>query len=70
MRSKRASMQGRIRKTTKVKVALQMIERSLEKATTLDLRRVIAKVSNREFNTLTVMAKTDLTKITTTGHSR
>jgi len=63
-------MQGRIRKTTKVKVALQMIERSLEKATTLDLRRVIAKVSNREFNTLTVMAKTDLTKITTTGHSR
>jgi hypothetical protein len=70
MRSKRASMLGRIRKTTKVKVALQMIERSLEKATTLDLRRVIAKVSNREFNTLTVMAKTDLTKITTTGHSR
>jgi hypothetical protein len=70
MRSKRASMQGRIRKTTKVKVALQMIERRLEKATTLDLRRVIAKVSNREFNTLTVMAKTDLTKITTTGHSR
>lgn len=63
-------MQGRIRKTTKVKVALQMIERRLEKATTLDLRRVIAKVSNREFNTLTVMAKTDLTKITTTGHSR
>lgn len=63
-------MQGRIRKTTKVKVALQMIERSLEKATTLDLRRVNAKVSNREFNTLTVMAKTDLTKITTTGHSR
>lgn len=63
-------MEGRIRKTTKVKVALQMIERSLEKAKTLDLRRVIAKVSNREFNTLTVMAKTDLTKITTTGHSR
>jgi hypothetical protein len=69
-RSKKANLCGLLKTITKVKAASSMTEHSLEKATTLDMKRVIGKVLNREFNTLTVKAKTDLTKITTTGHSR